>query len=264
MSDAVESPDSPTTGSSAHPFAGTRAAHAPQPAWSPAIFGRLALGAVVLGVLLVAAGLVLTRLLYSWTHAEGLLERWLLAHRTRAWNDITLVASDLAKTATAVAVAAVAFFVLRVWLRRWHESLVLVIALAGEVLIFLTVAFIVHRPRPPVFRLDPAPPTSSFPSGHTAAAVVVYGFLAFVIWRYMANRYLAAMLCALLIAVPVAVGLSRLYRGAHFPSDVIAGAVLGVVWLSFVIRTLLPDHPREQRRTTPLKGSDSSPDVGLA
>ena len=50
----------------------------------------------------------------------------------------------------------------------------------------------------------------------------------------------AAMVCVLLIAVPVAVGLSRLYRGAHFPSDVLFGAVLGAVWLAFVIRTLMP------------------------
>ncbi len=127
-------------------------------------------------------------------------------HRGETWNDITLVGSDLAKTVTAVAVASVTVIVLRVWLRRWHESLVLIVALLGEVLIFVTVAFIVHRPRPPVFRLDPAPPTSSFPSGHTAAAVTVYGFLAFVIWRYMARRWMATLLCVLLIAVPVVVG----------------------------------------------------------
>ena len=251
MSDAVEAPAPATAKTSPHPYAGTRAAGAPRRELSLAVLGRLALGAVVLGALLVAVGLILTRVLDSWTHADGVLERWFVSHRVETWNTITAVGSDLAKTATAAGVAAVAFFVLRLWLRRWHESLVLAIALGGEVLIFLTVAFIVHRPRPPVFRLDPAPPTSSFPSGHTAAAVVVYGFLAFVIWRYMARRWLATILCTLLIAVPVAVGLSRLYRGAHFPSDVIAGAVLGVVWLTFVIRTLMPDHPIESRTPTP-------------
>ena len=251
MSEALEAPPTETAHSSAHPYAGTRGAGAPRQELTAAIFGRLVLGAVVLALALIGIGLLLTRVLESLTHTDGVLERWFVSHRTDTLNAITAVGSDLAKTSTAAAVAAVAFFALRIWLRRWHESLVLAIALGGEVLIFLIVAAVVHRPRPPVFRLDPAPPTSSFPSGHTAAAVIVYGFLAFVLWRYMANRYLAAMLCTLLIAVPVAVGLSRLYRGAHFPTDVIAGAVLGIVWLSFVIRTLMPNHPRESPTITP-------------
>ena len=250
MSDAVEVPQAPTARSSAHPFAGTRAAGAPRQQWSLALFARLVLGALVLGTLLVGLGLVLTQVLDSWTHTDVSLERWIVAHRTTAGNAITAVASDLAKTMTAAAVAFVAFFALRLWLRRWYESWVLVIALAGEVLIFLAVSAIVGRARPPVFRLDPAPPTSSFPSGHTAAAVVVYGFLAFVIWRYMARRWLATLICVSLIAIPVAVGLARLYRGAHFPTDVIAGAVLGLVWLSFVVRTLMPGHPNALRSTT--------------
>jgi len=250
VSDRVDARDELTARSSAHPLAGTRAAGAPRQEWSVSLFGRLVLGAVVVGALLVVAGFILTRVLDSWTHSDGVLERWIVAHRSDGWNTITVVASDLAKTMTAAAVAFVAFFVLRIWLRRWYESWVLVIALGGEVLIFLAVSAIVGRARPPVFRLDPAPPTSSFPSGHTAAAVTVYGFLAFVIWRYMARRWLANLICVSLIAVPVAVGLARLYRGAHFPTDVLAGAVLGVVWLTFVIRTLMPlearpvQHPR--------------------
>ena len=251
MSDAVSSPQSPTASPSAHPFAGTRAAGAPREQWSLAIAGRLVVGAVVLGALLIGAGLLLTHVSDSWTHTDGSLDRWFVAHRMSTWNRVTWVGSHMAQTTTAAAVALVAFFALRIWLRRWYESIVLVIALGGEVLIFLTVTAIVHRPRPPVPRLDPAPPTSSFPSGHTAAAVTVYGFLAFVIWRYMANRWLANLLCLLLIAVPVAVGISRLYRGAHYPTDVIGGAVLGVVWLSFVIRTLMPAYPKEQPINSP-------------
>jgi len=218
---------------------------------SLALVLRLLLGAMVLGAVLVGIGLVLTHL-GSWSRTDGGPDRWFAGHRSTGWNDATAVGSNLAQTQTAVAVAFVAFFALRLWLGRWYESLVLVLALGGEVVIFLAVAAIVHRPRPPVARLDAAPPTSSFPSGHTAAAVVVYGFLAFVLWRYLVNRWLAAVLCTVLLAVPFAVGLSRLYRGAHYPSDVVAGAILGAVWLTFVIVTMFPDrsnpplHARQQ------------------
>jgi len=202
--------------------------------------GRLALGAVVIGLLFVGAGMLLAHASDSWTRTDGAVDRWFVAHRVAAWNSVTLVASDMAQTMTVVAVAAVSFFVLRLWLGRWHESFVLAIALAGEVLIFLTVTAVVQRPRPDVPRLDEAPPTSSFPSGHTAAAVTVYGFLAYVIWRYAASRVFAGLACAVLILVPVAVGLARLYRGAHYPTDVLGGALLGLVWLSLVVKTLLP------------------------
>jgi membrane-associated phospholipid phosphatase len=219
---------------------------APRREFTAALFGRLALGALALAALLVVLGFVIRYASDSLIHADGVMSRWFVNQRDDAWDSITLVASDMAKTATVIAVAIVAFFALRLWLKRWYESIVLAIALAGEVFIFLTVATVVQRARPPVFRLDPAPPTSSFPSGHTAAAVVVYGFLAFVIWRYAANRYLAAIACVLLVAVPLAVGLSRLYRGAHFPLDVLGGAVLGIVWLTFVVRTLLPSTPAKE------------------
>ena len=243
MSEPLAASATSTSQSSAHPFAGTRAAGAPRVQWSLAIAGRLVVGALVLALLLVGVGLLLTHVWDTWTHTDGFLDRWFLSHRVVTWNRVTFVGSSLAQTTSAGAVALVAFFALRVWLRRWYESFVLVVALGGEVLIFLTVTAIVHRPRPSVPRLDPAPPTSSFPSGHTAAAVTVFGFLAFILWRYMANRWLANVVCLILIAIPVGVGISRVYRGAHYPSDVIGGAVLGVVWLSFVIRTLMPAHP---------------------
>ena len=111
------------------------------------------MGAVILALLLVGVGLLLTHVWDTWTHTDGFLDRWFLAHRVMTWNRVTFVGSSLAQTTTAGAVAAVAFFALRVWLRRWYESLVLVVALGGEVLIFLTVTAIVHRPRPPMCRV---------------------------------------------------------------------------------------------------------------
>ena len=89
--------------------------------------------------------------------------------------------------------------------------------------------------------------TSSFPSGHTAAAVALYGCIAIlVLWIYgrrPATRVAVVVLCC----VPVIVGLSRLYRGMHYPTDVLAGALVGGLWLLLVITTLLP-RPRTTKR----------------
>src|SRR4029079_16596368 len=78
-------------------------------------------------------------------------------------------------------VAAVLAFVIT---RRWRPALVIATVLVGEVLIFLASSALGGRSRPPVAHLDPVlPPTSSFPSGHTAAAICLYGAIAALVLR---------------------------------------------------------------------------------
>jgi membrane-associated phospholipid phosphatase len=173
-------------------------------------------------------------------------------------DPLTHVGSGLADTTTCIAVAAVMVVVLRLWLGRWWESIVTVVAIQGELLIFLVITATVHRARPTVPHLDAAPPTSSYPSGHTGAAVALYGCLAIIVYRNVARRWLAGMIIAPLLALPFIVGLSRIYRGMHFATDVLAGAVAGGLWLAVVVIVLLvrrqssaaPEHQPDGTRTT--------------
>jgi undecaprenyl-diphosphatase len=85
-----------------------------------------------------------------------------------------------------------------------------------------------------------APPTSSFPSGHTAAAVALYGCLALVVLRQLANRLVARAIVVLCCCVPVIVAVSRVYRGMHYLTDVIFGAIGGGIWLLVTVLVVLP------------------------
>ena len=80
-----------------------------------------------------------------------------------------------------------------------------------------------------------APGLHSFPSGHAALCVAVYGFLAYL-WirssRNMFEKIVAVVLVAVLTAL---VSLARVRLGSHWPSDIVAGAVLGVMWVGVVI-----------------------------
>jgi undecaprenyl-diphosphatase len=75
--------------------------------------------------------------------------------------------------------------------------------------------------------------SGSFPSGHATAALALYGFLAYALCRRYPKH--ARKIVALATLVILATGFSRLYLGVHFPSDVIAGYLLGGLWLSLGI-----------------------------
>ncbi len=190
-------------------------------------------------------GLLLTHVIDRGSvHAADLgVNQWSVHQRTSFWNDATAFGTGMAETITVVIVTAVAALVLRWRTKRWYEAIMLVTSIVGELAIFLATTTIVPQRRPAVSKLDPAPPTSSYPSGHTAAAVCLYGCLAILLLWLYAGRPGARILACLLFCVPVFVAVSRVYRGMHYPSDVLAGALLGALWLSLVTRTFLPHRP---------------------
>ena len=209
---------------------------------------RLIGGAVALWALLFLIGLLVTHVLAP-GHGQSAdlnVDVWFAAHRTGFWNPLTAFGSRLADTTTAIAVTVVVVLLLRWRLRRWYESWIVFAAITGELLVFLAVTATVNRPRPPVVLMDAAPPTSSFPSGHTAAAVALYGAIAIlVLWVYR-RRAGARVAAIVLFCIPIVVGLSRLYRGMHYPSDVLIGALGGGLWLAVVMTTLLPRRGAEE------------------
>ena len=119
--------------------------------------------------------------------------------------------------------------------RHWRELGFLVAGLIVEAAVSLTTSILVNRPRPNVPRLDAAPPTASFPSGHTAAATVLYVSLALVLVSFVRNVTVRVLAWILAIAIPIFVGLSRLYRGMHHPTDVMGSVVLGAGALMFAL-----------------------------
>ena len=232
----------------------------PRPAgdWK-AVALRLAGGAVVLWGLLSLIGFAVTHLLgiAAFRTADLSVDKWFAVHRTGPLNVITYIGTTMAQTTTAVTVTVVVVLLLRWRLGRWHESGIFITVMAGELLIFLSITAAIHESRPPVARLDTAPPTSSFPSGHTAAAVALYGGIAVMVWWIYGRRTATRTVTAVLCCVPVYVGLSRLYRGMHYPTDVLAGALLGGLWLLLVVKTLLrheaPAPARTRARSRPAR-----------
>lgn len=172
-------------------------------------------------------------------HTDDSLTRWLVTRRTPTWTDTAGLVTTLSDTITVVVIAALAVVVARLAFKRWREPLMVVVAVVGEVLIFLALTMLVERQRPAVPQLDEAPPTSSYPSGHTAAAIVLYGSLAVIALRWVRRRGWRAVIVAIAVAIPAAIALARVYLGMHYVTDVLGGAVLGVAWLTVAARGVL-------------------------
>jgi undecaprenyl-diphosphatase len=174
------------------------------------------------------------------------LSRWFDGERTPQLNILTHYGTLLSDTVTAVVVTivVVALLLLR---GQWQRAVIVVVSILGELFVFVLITATVHRPRPPVPHLDPAPPTSSFPSGHTAAAVALYVCFAVLLLRSGVSRAITVPLAVLFCLVPVVVGVSRMYRGMHYLSDVIFGALGGGCWLALTLYVLAGPPARALR-----------------
>ena len=216
--------------------------HAAAPPLTRGSWFRLVGAGIVLWLGLSAVGLTLWRVLGSsaLVRTDVRVSKWFVPRRTPLLDTLTHYGTLLSETITAIALTAVLVVVFRLWLGRWRESVAVLVAILGELFVFLLVTNTVGRPRPPVPRLDQAPPTSSFPSGHTGAAVALYGCLALVVLRQLSNRWIARVVAALCCLVPLIVATSRVYRGMHYVTDVVFGAIGGGLWLLVTVLVVLP------------------------
>jgi undecaprenyl-diphosphatase len=202
---------------------------------------RILFSIAVWTAFMVGLGLLVTRVLqHSWpfTAEEG-VNRDLAKDRTPTWNTVSKIFSYLGGTPTVIAATVIAALIMWLVLRSLREPLFLIAAVSAQGLVFLLTTLAIDRTRPPVPKLDFSPPTSSFPSGHTGAAVALYAGIALVITVHTRRKSLITAWWVLLLAVPVCVAVARLYRGMHYPSDVTASFLNGAVCLAVCARALL-------------------------
>ncbi|KRE62349.1 phosphatase PAP2 family protein [Nostocoides sp. Soil756] len=194
-------------------------------------------GAVVLGVDLLAA-----QVYDAVTENEDLaaFDRPVLdaavALRTPARDAAVTVFTDLGGT-TGMSVLVLVLTALLVVLRRsWTPVVVMAVAAAGSLAMTVLGKDLVGRARPPVaLAVPPLESTPSFPSGHTLNATVLVGAAAYLLLVASTRAWQRTLVLVVAATFIVAMGLSRVYLGHHWLTDVVAGWLLGLGWLATVV-----------------------------
>lgn len=140
------------------------------------------------------------------------------------------VVTWLGSTAAIVPITAVIAIALACC-QRWRLVTFLVVRSTGGWLLGHVAKQVLGRERPPLpLRLE-HPGGSAFPSGHATQAAATYLAIAFVAAALSGTRATRLAACAAAIAIAVAVGISRVYLGVHWATDVMAGWLLGTIWV---------------------------------
>jgi membrane-associated phospholipid phosphatase len=189
----------------------------------------------VIGFVLLAAATVLAGWLlktyalpeHGFGHADEQVNVWLSQHRTPLRTDASFWLSGIGDVYAIPALVAISTIIALV-MRKWRVAALVVAAIAMEAATYRAATILIHRQRPSVPRLDDLPVNASYYSGHTAASVSVYCGLALLVTSRIRSTMLRAAVWLVAIAIPLLVGLSRMYRGMHHPTDVAAGLLVGI------------------------------------
>jgi membrane-associated phospholipid phosphatase len=192
---------------------------------------------VAIACLSIVVGLLLTTVVL---HVHGVagdderFVRFLARHRSTGLTDASLIGSIMAGGVVLPIIAGVAALVALVT-KHWRLAGFLAFALAVESGSYRATTLVVDRHRPDVHRLETLPVHASYPSGHTAASIAVYGGLALLLTSRVTNRGARIAIWAVAVLIPVFVAFARMYRGMHHPTDIAGGVLIGIAALSAIV-----------------------------
>jgi undecaprenyl-diphosphatase len=190
---------------------------------------------LTLGALLVAVAAALFALITAFVLRDATLAAdeavltW-VGERRAGWLDLVMLeVTALGGASVAVILSLTAGIFL--WLTRHRYSAALLwVAVAGSLLLNALMKEVFARARPEVLEWVTHAGHLSFPSGHAMNAVAVYGTLAYLVSRMEPTRLLRLATFAACATLIVLIGFTRVYLGVHYPTDVVAGFLVGLAW----------------------------------
>jgi undecaprenyl-diphosphatase len=187
-------------------------------------------GLAAIAMLSIGIGFLVTRVVEpSWGigAAGERVNVWLAAHRTSSRTDASLFGS-IAAGGVVLPIVVGSIALVSVVLRKWRIAAFAAFVLVVESATYRATTLVVHSHRPRVPRLEHLPVNASYPSGHTAASIAVYGGLVVLLTSRFTSAVFRTFAWAVLLAIVTFVATARMYRGMHHPLDVAGGVLVGI------------------------------------
>jgi len=175
------------------------------------------------------------------------LSQWLADNRSPAQEDLSWIGSTLAGGLVIPVVIGIGLVACLV-MRRWLLAAFIVFVVALESGTYRVTSWIVERQRPDVQRLEGLPVDASYPSGHTAATIALYGGILLLIASRFRNAAVRVFTIVVGVALPLFVGWARMYRGMHHLTDVIAGLLMGLGAVTILVFAARASRAASERR----------------
>ena len=163
--------------------------------------------------------------------------RWMGAHRVE-WIERSLLEITALGTGLVVMMIVVIAALFLIATQHRFSAFLLLVASAGGIVLNAVLKSSFDRPRPQLFEWLTEPSSSSFPSGHAMSSAIVYFTVAYLIARLEKRRWMRAITIVSSLLLVLLISVSRLYLGVHYPSDVLAGMVIGLAWAGFCLAGL--------------------------
>jgi undecaprenyl-diphosphatase len=163
--------------------------------------------------------------------------RWMGTNRIE-WIERSLLEITALGTGLVVMMIVIIASLFLVATQHRFSAFLLLVASAGGLILNTILKSSFGRPRPQVFEWVTNPGGSSFPSGHAMGSAIVYFTVAYLIARLEKRRWMRAVTITMSLLLVLLISVSRLYLGVHYPSDVLAGMIIGLGWAGFCVAGL--------------------------
>jgi len=166
------------------------------------------------------------------TAVDKSVTEYIVSFRSEGLTNYFSFVTDLGDRNAYVIFAIVLAVFYRIKHRSWKFILQTTAVLLLATLSNMVLKQVFNRARPSLEHLVTVN-TLSYPSGHAMSAMAFYGFLIFLCLRYKMHRWLRMIFVTLLVLLILSIGVSRIYLGVHYPTDVAAGFIGGLIWIAF-------------------------------
>lgn len=177
------------------------------------------------------------------------ITEYVISHRNAALTKYFIFVTHVGDV-YGYAIVLIAFTLMSIFtFKNWKYITQIVLVLILSAVSNLILKHFINRARPGAEHLVLVE-TLSYPSGHAMSAMAFYGFLIYLFYIFKINIFMKISIILLLIFLILSIGLSRIYLGVHFPSDVAGGYIAGFIWVVFcvLVFNLIDVFRRDPRR----------------